>query len=126
MTQMPLIAEDIWQALTDCVRAMGGAKSVGHRMRPEKDPVDAGRWLLDCLNADRNEKLSLEQVLWLLVEARKVGCHTGASYLMRTAGYAEPTPVEPESERAALQRSFIESVRLQQQMLERMAMLGGE
>ena len=124
MNQPSLFHEDIWQALNDCVRALGGAKAVGHVLRPEMDPRDAGKWLLDCLNTDRKEKLCLEQVLLILREARKINCHAGAAFIMRDAGYAEPQPVEPEDERAALQRSFVESVKLQRQLLARLETLG--
>ena len=124
MNQPSLFHEDIWMALTDCVRALGGAKTVGHLMRPEKDPVDAGKWLLDCLSSKRNDKLCLEQVLWILREARKINCHAGATFILRDAGYADPQPIEPEDERAALQRSFVESVKLQRQILTRLESLG--
>ena len=93
-------------------------------MRPEKDPVDAGKWLLDCLSSKRNDKLCLEQVLWILREARKINCHAGATFILRDAGYADPQPIEPEDERAALQRSFVESVKLQRQLLTRLESLG--
>lgn len=123
MIQPSLFHEDIWQALTDCVRALGGAKKVGATMRPELDPSDAGRWLLDCLNPARKDKLDLQQIIFLLTEARDIGCHAGMTYLCRVSGYADPSPIEPEDELASLQREFIESNREQQARAARLEAL---
>jgi hypothetical protein len=107
MNQPSLFHEDVWQALTDCVRALGGAKKVGHKLRPELSPEKAGRWLLDCLNPAEREKLCIEQLLLILAEARDAGCHAGMTFIARQCGYAEPQPVEPEDERDSLMRDFI-------------------
>jgi len=80
-------------------------------MRPEKSVDDARRWLLDCLNPDRAEKLAPDQVLWILKEARKVGCHAAMAYISRECGYADPQPIEPADERAELQREYIAAVK---------------
>lgn len=123
MNQPSLFHEDIWQALTDCVRALGGAKVVGHRLRPELDPQDAGKWLLDCVNPARKDKLCLEQVLWILRESRAIGCHAGMAYIAKDVGYAEPQPIEPEDEYGQLQRTFTESVKAQSALVARMEQL---
>lgn len=120
MNQESLFHEDIWQALTDCVRALGGAKAVGHKMRPElDDPEKAGRWVLDCLNPARNDKFCLEQIVYLLREAREIGCHVGMNYIAGIAGYSAPQPIEPEDELGELQRAYIESVKQQGQLVKR-------
>jgi hypothetical protein len=124
MNQPALFHEDIWQALRDCVSALGGAKVVGDKLRPEIGPEKSGRWLLDCLNPDKQDKLSVEQLLLILAEARKANCHVAAHYIAQVTGYAEPQPVEPEDERAALQRMFVESVRQQNEILKRFERLG--
>jgi hypothetical protein len=113
MDQQSLFHEDVWQALTDCIRALGGAKKVGCMMRPVMGPEKAGRWLLDCVNPAREEKLDIEQILFILTEARNVGCHAGITYINRVTGYADPQPIEPEDEIAALERQFIEANREQ-------------
>lgn len=79
--QMPLIVEDFRQALDEIVRALGGHKAAGARLRPELPADKAGAWLLDCLAGERREKLSLEQIEMLLAEGRRAGCHVGMSYL---------------------------------------------
>jgi hypothetical protein len=108
--QFPLFHEDLTDALRTCVQALGGAKRVGVMLRPELPADQAGRWIADCLNPDRRDQLHPDQLLLVLREARKVGCHAAMCFLAHAAGYAEPAPIEPEDERAALQRTFNEKV----------------
>ena len=107
--QQKLFNEDIWDALRDCVAALGGNKAVGALLKPEIPATDAGKWLSNCLSESRPEKLCVEQILWLLRESQKVGCHAGMAFIAADACYTMPTPVEPEDEMAALQREFIEA-----------------
>lgn len=123
MNQPALFHEDIWQALRDCVSALGGAKIVGDKLRPELGPEKAARWLLDCLNPDKADKLCVEQLLLILADARRVNCHLGAAFIARATGYADPQPLEPEDERAALQREFIASQKHMAALVQRMERL---
>jgi hypothetical protein len=62
-----LFYEDVNDVLRATVQALGGAKRVGAALRGNDIGVDAaGRWVLDCLNPDRRERFTPEQVLWLL------------------------------------------------------------
>lgn len=122
--QPSLFHESFGAALADCVRALGGAKAVGHAMRPEKTIDDARKWLLNALDDGRAEKLSPDQVVWLLREARKIGCHSAAAYVMRECGYGDPQPIEPEDERAALQREFVQMGKSLQGLFARMERAG--
>lgn len=124
MDQPALFHETFTEALSDCVRALGGAKRVGALLWPEKSIDDARRLLLDSLNPDRNNKLSPEQVLLVLREARKVGCHAGTAYILRDCGYADPQPIEPEDERAALQREFVQASKAMERLFARMERAG--
>lgn len=127
MTQDSLFYESVTDALDGVVKACGGAKAVGCRLWPEKTPQAAHTLMLACLNEARPEKLSPEQVLWLLAAGRKVGCHAAMNYLAREAGYSDPLPVEPEDERARLQREYIEATKALQAIagrIERAGMLG--
>lgn len=123
---VPMHIECLNDAILEAINAIGGKKAVGAKLKPDRDPTDAGKWLSDCLNPLRNERLTPDQLAYIRKHARMVGCHILAAYELQEAGYAAPQPVEPECERAALQRTFIESVRTQQHMLERLASLGGE
>lgn len=124
MNQQSLFHEDIWQALRDCVSALGGSKKVGVLLRPELDAQTAGRWLLDCLNPERKEKLGVEQMLLILREARQINCHAGMAFISRDTGYADPQPIEPEDERAALQRQFLEMGKQMQGLFAKMQRAG--
>lgn len=113
MMQMPLIHEDFLSALTTCVQALGGAKKVGVLLRPEyeEDPEKASRWLLACLNTGRDEKLSFEQAFKVMREAKGIGCHVAMAHIAQEVGYSEPQPIEPQDEKARLQREYIAAVK---------------
>lgn len=123
MTQEPLFHESIEDALRAAVAAMGGYKKVGAAMRPEMAADRAGNWLRDALSEGRREVLDPSQLLWLLRAARQAGYHGAMAFIDADCGYAPPQPVEPEDERAQLQRAFADSVRVQAQLVERMERL---
>lgn len=100
----PLLYEDELDAARDAVKHLGGAKKVAPQIWPDKAPDTAARYLLDCLNPARAERLSPSQLLLLMRLAREVGFHGLTAYLMREAGYAPPVPVAPQSEAEVLAR----------------------
>jgi hypothetical protein len=112
--------ESLNQALVECVKAAGGSANVGPKLWPEKSREAAQRALLDCLNEDRPAKLSPEQVLLVLRLARAKGFHDGMNFIASDLGYGTPVPIEPRDEYAELQKAFIESVKQQQGLVERM------
>lgn len=112
MNQPPLFVESLADALREVVRACGGSKPVGARLWPEKAPDAAARLLQDCLNDARPEKLSPDQVLLLARMGRERGCHAVMAFMAAECGYAPPQPIEPEDERAALQREYIEATKV--------------
>jgi hypothetical protein len=111
MTPASLFHESLADALRECIAVCGGTKAMGAKLWPEKEPDAAGRLLSDCLNDSKREKLSPEQVMLILKLARGRGCHAGMVYLSRELGYTDPQPVEPEDEKAKLQREYIEAAR---------------
>ena len=123
MDQESLWHDTLESALGDVVNALGGPKTVGNVFWPTKTIEAAARQLNHSLDPERPEKLSAGEILWLLVEGRKVDCHVAMTFLSRAASYSDPTPIEPEDEYAALQRTFIESVRHQQKLVKRMEQL---
>lgn len=100
--QNELFHESLNDALREIMDTLGGAKRIGPLLRPSKAPEPAARWLHDCLNPDRDAHLQPDDVLWLLKEGRRAGCHAAARFLMREAGYAEPVPVDPQDQAAHL------------------------
>lgn len=121
--QTQLFFEDINDALRGIVQALGGAKRVGERMRPEKGPEGAGRWLMDCLNPERAERLSPEQVLWMLRAGADAGFHDGMRWLATAAGYQPPLPVDPTAELADLTRKMNAQLAVMRQTIERIEKL---
>jgi hypothetical protein len=120
MMQLDLIHEDIYEALRVCVGALGGAKKVGSFLRPEMPADKAGNWLNDCLNTARRDKLDIEQILLILKESRKVGCHAAMCFIAEECHYRKPEPIEPRNEIVELQKEFIRSVEQNQKILQRM------
>lgn len=59
----PALILDAEDALREVTRALGGAKSVGARLRPDLDPEAAGRWWHDCINSERAAKADLSQLI---------------------------------------------------------------
>lgn len=109
--QVPLFVEDLNEAIRATINALGGMKSVGVELRPEKSAVDAGKWLADCLNPDKRDRLAPDQLAWIRRKGRITGCHVLAAFESQDAGYAPPVALEPEDERAALQREFVQAVK---------------
>lgn len=124
MTQEALFYETLNDALDAVVKACGGAKAVACKMWPEKTPDAAHRLLLACLNEGRVEKLSPEHVMFLLRMGRERNCHVAINYLNRECGYSDPQPVDPDDEKARLQREFIEAQRAMQTLASRMEKAG--
>ncbi|HXI14749.1 MAG TPA: hypothetical protein VNM48_00160 [Chloroflexota bacterium] len=126
MEQIPLIHESFLDALTTCVQALGGAKRVGVMLRPEydEDPDKAARWLLACLNPARDEKLSFDQTFMVMRKAKEASIHVAMAHIAQMVGYADPQPIEPEDERAALQREFVQASKGMQALFARMERTG--
>lgn len=110
MDQPALFYEDIYDALRAAVQAIGGAKVVGPMLWPQKPVAEAQRDILDALNRDRPRKLDAEEIMLVLSKARAQGFHGAMHFLAGEVGY-QAIPVEPDDEKAALQREFIEAAK---------------
>lgn len=120
MQQESLWHDTIEEALRTVVVTLGGPKRVAGQLWPSKSITEGARFLNHCLDPERAEKLSLDELQWLLREGRLAGVHTAMSFLAGEAGYDEPQPKNPETERDQLQREFIESVKRQQYLLSQL------
>jgi len=125
MNQSMLFFEGPEDAFSHLVSLLGGAKSVGARMRPDLAPDAAGRWLKDALNGERREHLHPSQVIWLLKAAHEAGIHDAMRWIASECGYTTPEPISPPDEMAELQRQFIAASKQMQQMTSRMETLAG-
>lgn len=90
--------EDLYDALKGAVTALGGAKKVGPRLRPEAR--DARGWLLNCLNRDHEQKLDPEQVALILRWAGEAGYHDAKHWLDHDTGYQPAAPFALEAKLA--------------------------
>ncbi|MDP4300363.1 hypothetical protein [Leptothrix discophora] len=119
---MPM-PESLNDALVEAVKAVGGSKAAGLALWPAKGMEAAQRHLLACLNPDRPEKLSPDEALHIERLARQRGCHVVAQYRAAELGYAPPVPIDPEDERAQLQREYVEAAREMSRMAQRIEAL---
>src|SRR5688572_9646875 len=122
--QVPLFVEDYNEAIRAAVQALGGFKRVGSDLRPDIAVDAAGRWLADCINPDKREVLPPSALAFIRRRARENGCHVLAAYESLDAGYAPPVAIEPEDERAALMREFVQASKGFAGLLSRMDRAG--
>ncbi len=111
MMQEQLFFDDWRDAMRHVVAALGGAKVVGARMRQDMKPDQAGRWVSDCLNADRREHFSPDHLFLLMRLARESGVHTGMALIAEDCGYRAPQPADPAEMVDELRREFMQSVK---------------
>lgn len=105
---MPSDFETINEALIACVKACGGSKQVGHKLWPEKTVDAAQRHLLACLNEDKPERLSPEQLTLLMRMGHGVGFHGVMEFFATSVGYSDPAPIDPRDELTELIKTSIE------------------
>jgi hypothetical protein len=130
MTSVPkqknlALFQDMNDALTAAIHAIGGFKDLGIALRPELGtrPQTAAQWLRDCLNPEKREKLSPEQLLHLLRVAREANYHAAKHWIDGEAGYADSEPLDPRDEMADLQRKFIEAVHMSRDISDKIERL---
>jgi hypothetical protein len=110
LPQPRLFYDGFEDAAREVIGVCGGPKVVGSALWPAKSPDAARTRLLDCLNHERAEKLSPDEIILLAKMGRERACHAIVSFLMQELGYAPPVPIDPEDEKAELQRQFHEDV----------------
>lgn len=116
--------DNLSDALKSVVMALGGYKKVAGRLRPDDENGDD--WLRHCLKGDRREKLSPEQVVWLLREGRRINFHAGMDYFALNTGY-KAMPVDADAQKQALQETIaagIENLNRQMAALNRLNEVG--
>lgn len=101
---------DVNEILVECVKVLGGSKVVGAKLFPDLLVDKAQRKLLDCLNPDRDHKLSPEQAHLILRWSHDEGYHDGWYAYCALIGYAKSEPIEPVNEQAELKRKFVAAV----------------
>lgn len=107
MQQQPLIIDSLNDAIRDTARTIG-PKRIAKELWPTKGEEEAARYLNDCLNPERAQKLSGEEIVLIARRGREIGCYYITAYFCAATGFAPPIPLDPEDEKAELQRQFIE------------------
>lgn len=118
-----LFVESIEEAIAEVARACGGRKAFAVAMWPSLPVRDAHNRFDACLNPERREKFDLCDLLYIAKRGREAGCHSLMLYLARETGYTDPQPIEPEDERDQLRRDYIATVKMQQQIADRLERL---
>lgn len=102
-----LFFDDVHEAIAQLVRDCGGPKHVASALWPAMTLKAATDQLAHAIDPERREKLTLDELMFVMRLAREKGSHGFIRQLCRDVGYTEPSPLEPADERAALQREFI-------------------
>jgi hypothetical protein len=113
----------ISEAIKQAVIRLGGSKVVAGWIWPEKAVDVAAKLLCNCLDENRAEKLSPDQVMFILRKAKDAGYHEAMHFFCESIGYSRPLPIEPKDEKAELQKAFIESVKAHQALLAKLEAL---
>lgn len=117
--------DNIDEALSGIVLALGGAKKVGAMLWPEESVARAAQNVTDRLNSNRRELFSPQQVVFLLKKARASGYHAGMRWLASECGYTGLRAAEPDEVKADLQRQFISRVDDLQRLATKIGRLEG-
>lgn len=118
MTNQELFVESLSDAISNAVNQLGGVKKVGAMLWPEKPIREAGNQLLNCLNAEHAQKLSLEQIDLILIAARKNNVHDVHKYLCDRHGY-EFKPITKEAIKLDIQQQLNSTVGEIKSLLDR-------
>lgn len=123
MEQTSLFFESIADAIDGAIRATGGYKQVALDLWPSLKLDTAYARLKAALNPDKHEKLSPEELVWLLRRARDKGQHGAFYWLCDELGYTRPAPVEPADAVAETQRQLDELLTRAQLITNKLARL---
>ena len=102
----------VYDSIKAAVTALGGYKKVGYLLWPDKTMRVAGQRLSDCLNEEKADKLSLEEIEFIAEEAARVGCFTIASRFAAISGGAYIEPNTSEEARLQAELKDIEARQL--------------
>jgi hypothetical protein len=117
--QLPLLVDTLNDAIRDTARILG-VKKIAKELWPAKGEEAAARYLNDCLNPDRPHELSGPEIMLIAKRGKEVGCYMITAFFNAETGFAPPMPIDPEDAKAELQRAYIESVKEQRRIAERL------
>lgn len=110
---------DVHTSLADLL----GRKAVAKKLWPHKDIGSATRYLSDCLNRNRGHELGVERSHLLKRLGAEEGLHFAFEWEAIDLGYAAPSYVETDPEKAAIRKELgameRRAAELRQQLNER-------
>jgi hypothetical protein len=118
--QAVLFYDSIYDAIGTVVTALGGKKKVGPLLWPHLKAETAYTRLAHCLSEEFPEKLAPEELRFLALKGREVGCHAIVAYLCAECGYAPPVAVDPLDEAEALRRDIRDGLAVLNRRMERL------
>lgn len=121
--QLPLLVDTLNDAIRDTARILG-MKKIAKELWPAKGEEAAARYLNDCLNPERAQALSGEEILHIAKRGREAGCYLITAFINAETGFGPPVPIDPEDLKAALQREYIEAVKVHKRIADRLERLG--
>jgi hypothetical protein len=74
-------------AIKASVQSLGGYKAVGPMLWPHKSVEQASKYLMDCLNPDRNEKLDYGELVFIFQRAKASGFNAGFEWFAHQCEY---------------------------------------
>ncbi len=116
------------EVLKNCVNAIGGNDVVAAYLwgdDPDKQLDKQAKYLDRCFLPGRSEKLCWTQVMRILKLANRKGYHKANAHFNAQMGYEAPAPINRESERAELQKQFVQAVDVVQAISDRLALMDG-
>lgn len=126
MQERQLWFETFIQALDEDIRALGGRKAVALLLRPELEtkPIDAHNWINDCLNPERRQRFSDEQIRAIIRRAREAKSFAAINFWCEDCGFDKPKPLNPADEAGELQRRIETNLGELRGLVQRLERLG--
>lgn len=107
--QLSFSDPDFLDALDSLIERIGGRKTVGAKLRPNKDPEDAAKWVSNCLDRGKRDKFDIGDILRLLRAGHSIGFHEAKHYLDKITGYHSSQPKSVADEKEDLMRVIVDN-----------------
>lgn len=118
--QAELFHDTVLDACGSVVNSIGGVKRAACLLWPNDPMVRAEQRLRECLNGDRPQRFSPDELMRLMRLGREAGDHSIMNYLAAELGYNHPTPIDPDDQRAERERQFLAGLQRLEQLAKRL------
>lgn len=98
--------EDALKDVLIGIYGRGWAQKAAADMYPTEEPLKKGDWLEKALNRERREKLSSDDVIWILRKGREHGIHTGMYFIADDCCYSRPEIISREQRKEAIKEEL--------------------